>query len=287
MSMSQQQQLQSSAPNGARITRDLYEISTNIHAIDGELTAFYNQVRFPIRTTILTLPTGLLIISPLPLHLIASQIQNLGTPRYVLAPNGFHHIWAHEFVEAYEHVELYASDSLPKRFPGKDWGHVITPETSGDVFGETVKIKLIESVGWLREVVVLHRESESLIVTDLAFNFRREADELSLLMKVYVTLAGALGKANVSWPFVFIFAMGDIRGLVKELEEVLEWDWKRLIVTHGDIVENGGKSALRNGTLRFVKNIEAFLVVLDVKKVVAVALGAVVATCLWSYRYKA
>lgn len=39
--------------------------------------------------------------------------------------------------------------------------------------------------------------------------------------------------------------MKDRRALLKSIDRTLEWDFDRVIMSHGDVLESGGKEAMR------------------------------------------
>jgi hypothetical protein len=43
------------------------------------------------------------------------------------------------------------------------------------------------------------------------------------------------------------FIVRDSTAARESLERILEWDFDRVIVAHGDVVESGGKEMLRDG----------------------------------------
>jgi len=92
----------------------------------------------------------------------------------------------------------------------------------------------------INEVVFLHRESRTLILTDLIFNF---TSDLPLLTKVFLKLDGAYN--NFSVPRLLRYFV--IKDWVKARESfgrLLAWDFDRVILAHGSILETGGHEAM-------------------------------------------
>lgn len=236
-----------------KLIRPIYKITDSIHAIDVTRSIFPGG-HMHIRTTIITLADGLLIMNPVASDLLSPQLATLNKPiRYILAPNGYHHLWAHELASAYPEATLLSSDALPLRHPEKKWGTVIKPKMNTDFLGDEVELKLLQCFDSFREVVVLHKKSRTLLVTDLAFNTVRSVD-YSRGMKMLLVILGGWDRANVTWPYRFVFKK-NAKGLLKELAQILDWDWDRLVFCHGDVIESGGKEALRNGTYKYIEDI--------------------------------
>jgi hypothetical protein len=93
----------------------------------------------------------------------------------------------------------------------------------------------------LKEVVLLHRASRSLILTDLCFNIWRSPSPV----------ARAFLRANGAWQgfgpsrMIRFFFVSDRQALGESIQRVLQWDFDRIVPGHGDVLESGGKSALR------------------------------------------
>ena len=92
----------------------------------------------------------------------------------------------------------------------------------------------------VNEVVFLHSSSGSLIVADLVFNLGRDN---SLLTNGYLFLASAYRKTTPSRLFKLLIK--DKQAMKLSIEIMLLWDFDRLIMGHGDIVNNSAKDALR------------------------------------------
>jgi len=96
----------------------------------------------------------------------------------------------------------------------------------------------------LNEVAFFHRASRTLILADLAFNFVNTA---SAFTRLALWLDGALGGLAVprTAKLAFAFNRGACR---KAIDRILEWDFDRVIVAHGDVVETGARRSFARRT---------------------------------------
>jgi len=99
---------------------------------------------------------------------------------------------------------------------------------------------LVGGIPKLQEVVLLHRASRTLILTDLAFNIQQSD---SWFTRFFMRLNGAYGHFGPSR--IFRTLVKDRAALRSSLNRMQEWDFDRIIVTHGDVLETGGKSAMQ------------------------------------------
>jgi hypothetical protein len=92
----------------------------------------------------------------------------------------------------------------------------------------------------LNEMVFLHRPSRSLIVADLIENFETSPHWPT---RAYLKLGGIHGKPGLSRPLRMIFR--DKKRARRALDRILSWDFDRIVLAHGDILESGGNETLR------------------------------------------
>ena len=112
---------------------------------------------------------------------------------------------------------------------------VVEPGTQP--FGSEIEVLPLTCFSFSNEVVVLHRPSRTLVVTDLCFNLPSSAP-------LYTRLAM---RAMGGYPGVrttLLERFGMQRAIARrELGTIASWDFDRLVLAHGDVVERGGKDA--------------------------------------------
>ena len=89
----------------------------------------------------------------------------------------------------------------------------------------------------------LHRASRTLLCLDLCFNVNTSASFATRLM---MRINGAYGRFGPSRIFRYA-VMKDRRALRASLDKILAWDFDRVTVAHGDILETGGHKAIQRG----------------------------------------
>jgi glyoxylase-like metal-dependent hydrolase (beta-lactamase superfamily II) len=98
---------------------------------------------------------------------------------------------------------------------------------------------VIEGAPKRNEVVFFHRATRTLYTADLVFNIHRHAGLLTPLtfraMGIYKRFAVA--KMWNHW-------IKDRAAFDRSIERMLAWDFDRIVMAHGDIVETGGRRML-------------------------------------------
>jgi hypothetical protein len=195
------------------------------------------------RMTVIRLPGGgLWIHSPVKLDAeTRSAVEALGPVRFLVAPSLMHYLAVKDWVAAFPDARVLAPAGLRQKQPALRIDAELgdTPDAG---YAEVIAQKHMHGMPKVEEFVFLHRPSRTLLLTDLSFNIRHSG---SWLTRTYLRLTGAYGRLA---PTPVLKAMiKDKQALRASLEEVLRWDFERVVVCHGEVLEHGGKEALRSG----------------------------------------
>lgn len=194
------------------------------------------------RTSVVRLGDGgLFIHSPGPLDgALRRALEQLGPVRAIVAPNRLHHLYVAENARAFPDARVYAAPGVARKQPDvrfyRELGDVAAAAWSGDL--DQV---LVQGVPRLNEVAFLHRASRTLLLTDLAFNVRKLD---SAFARLFMRLNDGYGRFGPTRLMRSQFR--DRQALRASLERILAWDFDRVTVTHGEILETGGREALRD-----------------------------------------
>jgi hypothetical protein len=220
--------------------RGLRELDENLWVSDRPLR--FGGIEVGTRMTAIRLGGGeLWLHSPVELDQdLRSSLDKLGRVRWVVAPNRFHHLWAGGVLEAYPDAQLFLAPGLAEKRPDLAPTGTLGDETPAAWEGQVDQL-LFRGFPLANEVVFLHRASRSLILSDLAFNVGSE-DPFSVRLAIRLLGGGRFGPTLLE------------RLLIRDrpaaracLERILEWDFDRVIVAHGHVLDSGGRQALRDG----------------------------------------
>lgn len=211
-------------------SNDISAVAEGVHTVDRPQR--YNGIEVGARMTILQLDDGLLIHSPVDID--PADIEHLGEPRWVLAPNLLHHLYVGSWVDA--GLEAWAAPGLPEKRADIDFDGVV--DSQSRPFDDEVEVLPMRAFAMTHEVVVFHRPSRTLVVSDLVFNFTKAAPWLTR-----ASMWCLCGYPGCSTTLLERYGMD--RDIARqEIERIAEWDFDRLIMAHGEVIETGGKSAL-------------------------------------------
>ena len=185
---------------------------------------------------------GLLIHSPVRLDAETRRdLDALGPVRAVVAPNKYHHLYVGDYFTAYPEAQIYAAPGLPEKRRDLHFHGVLADEAPALWAGQIDQL-VFRALAVINDVVFYHRGSRTLIVTDLVFNMQHAP---SLPTRLFFRLDDAYGKFGPSRLWRLLIRN---RGAARvAIERMLGWDFDRVIMAHGDVLETGGQQALRDG----------------------------------------
>jgi hypothetical protein len=204
--------------------------------------AFYG-LSVGTRMTVIRLPGDrLLLHSPVALDAaLRVELDAIGLVTYAVAPNRVHHLYAGEVAKAYPGARLWVAPGLERKRPDLAFVAVLGDEAPEE-WRASVQQTFFRGRPYENEVVFLHRPSRTLILCDLAFNFGPSAAAPTRLLMKLLRSYGRFGPSTLD-PLL----IRDRKAARGSLERILAWDFDRVVVAHGDVLESGGSEALRAG----------------------------------------
>lgn len=193
------------------------------------------------RTTVVRLQDGgLFLHSPGPLSVPdAKQLDELGPVRCIVAPNKFHHLFVSENAKAYQAASVHLAPGLSQKRQDLPFQDELG-DTPSEIWAADLDQLQIGGAPAVNEVVFLHRASRTLLLTDLAFNFEHSR---AFATRLFLKLNAAYGRFTPSR--MIKLTMRDRAAARAAVAKMLDWDFDRVIVSHGNILERGGKQAVR------------------------------------------
>jgi hypothetical protein len=192
------------------------------------------------RMTVIRIAQELLLHSPVALDASTQEaLDRLGRVRWIVGPSKAHHLFLGDWVRAYPSAELWGAPGLAEKRTDLHFDHVLDDAIAAPWRGGLLHT-LVRGMPRVNEVAFFHPSSRTLVLTDLAFNVPRGARNARLFHR----LVGATGRFG---PHRLVrLAIRDRAAMRASMKEVLLWDFDRVVVTHGDVLETGGKRQMQH-----------------------------------------
>ncbi len=198
-------------------------------------------IRIGTRMTVVRLPDGLLLVhSPVPIDdALRRAVDREGKVAHVVAPNAFHHLFAGQWAEAYPDAVVVAPRALRKKRRDLRIDRDLEDVTAGTFGGALVPHHIDGSM--LDETVLVHPATRTVVSADLTENFVSGSDHLPT--RLYLKAGGIYKKPG--WSRFLRMLYRDRKAARRSIEALLEHDFDRVVVAHGEVLEHGAKDALR------------------------------------------
>jgi hypothetical protein len=179
----------------------------------------------------------LLLHSPVPLDAATRDaLDRLGRVRWIVGPSKVHHFSLADYASAYPDARLCAAPGLPEKRRDLRF-HEVLDDAAPPPWGAGLPIRMLRGAPAMNELVFFHPGSRTLVLTDLAFNVPADGGGA----RVFHRLVGATGRFG---PHRIVrLGIRDRAAACASLQAMREWDFDRVIVSHGEVLERGGKDA--------------------------------------------
>jgi hypothetical protein len=212
------------------------QVGDGVHCVDG----WWKQSPMGRRMTVLELGDGELAIH-CSIRMDGPDMEKLdalGRVAYVIAPNPFHASEAPWYAERYPEAKVL----IPRGMREKQEPRMRidgSVEEWPAALGGRLEACTIEGLR-IAESAYFHPRSRTLVVTDLVMNFG--GDHFKGPIKLLMHLNGIVGRFATSR--LFRSAIKDKARFRQSLQRLMEWDFDRVVMSHGRVLESGGRERL-------------------------------------------
>lgn len=205
----------------------------------------YGGINLFSRMTLVRLQDGKLWVhSPCQLNAeLKCDIDKLGEVAYIIAPGTFHHLFVSEFQNHYSDAETFICPGLEKKRQDLhfDWILGNRPDPRWNSEFEQVAI---QGARIISEVAFVHKGSKTLILVDLLENIGDNyTHDAGLLLKFWWKAVFHMWNNPKAAP-EYQIGWGRKEIVKKGMEKILSWDFDRIIIAHGNIIESNAKAVL-------------------------------------------
>ncbi|MBW2421607.1 MAG: DUF4336 domain-containing protein [Deltaproteobacteria bacterium] len=206
----------------------------------------YAGLDFSARTTLIRLAGGgLLVHSPSPIDdELIRQIEPLGRVEHILAPGNFHYFYVSDWQEFYPEATTWICPGVERKRPELHFDWLLGDRSPAAWEGEIDQV-LVRGTRFIWEVAFLHRASRTLVLTDLIENIGDATPGAEgFMLKLWWKAVFQMWNRPKPAP-EYQFGWRD-KGAAREcLERILGWDFERVVIAHGDCIEEDAHARLR------------------------------------------
>ena len=197
------------------------------------------------RTTIIKLSNGDLIVhDPCKIDdLLKKNIDSIGEVKYILAPGNFHHLFVTDFQRYYPKAETYLCPGLERKRPDIDFDWMLGNKPDSR-WGGVLDQVLVYGTRFIWEVAFFHKPSKTLILVDLLENIGDNYQHKAGLWLQFWWKAIFKMWNNPKAAPEYQLGWGHKKIVRKGLEKILSWQAERVILAHGENIEDNVNQTL-------------------------------------------
>jgi hypothetical protein len=222
--------------------KDLYEYQKDKIWIK-EYPIHYAGCDFSSRMTVIRLANGnLLIHSPCEIdESTKTTIDRLGKVEFIVAPGSYHYFHVASAQRAFPEAETFICPGIERKIPNIEFDWVLGDRPDERWKNDFDQI-LVRGNRFIWEVAFYHKITRTLILVDLIEYITDKTEDVGGWLKLWWQLIFRMWNKPKPAPE---YQMGwkDKKAASKSLKKILDWDFERIILAHGDLIEENAKEA--------------------------------------------
>jgi len=188
--------------------------------------------------------TALMVHSPCEIDAATKEaILALGDVAYIVAPGSYHHLFVSSAQSAFPDAETYICPGIERKQPDLDFDWFLgdrPPEAWAGVLDQV----LVRGNKLMWEVAFFHGASKTLLLVDLIENITDQTPDTNWVLKLWWKAVFRMWNNPKPAPE---YQMGwkDKAAAKRSLQRILEWDFERIVIAHGDNIDTDAKAIAR------------------------------------------
>jgi hypothetical protein len=166
---------------------------------------------------------------------LAEEISTLG-PVAIVIPGNFHHLHAVSAQIAFPEAKTWICPGVERKRPDLKYDDILGSVAPVDWIGEIDQV-LVQGTRIMREVAMYHRASHTLILVDLIENFTDATPNIGGALKFWFKYMLRMWGNPKPAP-EYRMGWGDRALAAKSLQRVLAWDFRQIVLSHGDLIDH-------------------------------------------------
>lgn len=227
--------------------------------IKGQIWILEYPVRFGgmdvfARMTIIKLPNGdLFIHDPCKIdESVKNEIDIIGDVKFIVAPGSYHHLYVTDLQNIYPNAETFLCPGLDKKRPDIKFNQILSNEPDprwSDILDQV----FVHGTKYIWEVTFFHKPSKTLILVDLLENIGDDFKHpTGLFLRFWWKVVFKMWNNPKAAP-EYQMGWGNKEIVKQGLSKILNWNAKRVILSHGELVEQNVNDVLSSAWDKILK----------------------------------
>lgn len=202
----------------------------------------YAGTSFNARMTVVRLSNGnLLLHSPCRIDdATKATIDRLGEVEYIVAPGTYHYLYIESAQIAFPNSRTWICPGIERKQPDLQFDWILGDRPS-DKWADDFDQVLIRGNRIIWEVAFFHKTTRTLLLVDSIENFTDATKGVSWTLKLWWKLVFRMWNNPKPAP-EYQLGWQDKAAAAESFQRILNWDFDRIIIAHGDLIEASAKA---------------------------------------------
>ena len=210
-----------------------------------EYPIHYAGCDFNARMSVVRLPDSKLMLhSPCEIDERTKQeITALGEVAYIVAPGSYHYFHVPSAQTAFPEADTYICPGVERKRPDIDFDWFLADQPPR-AWADRLDQVLVRGNKYIWEVAFFHKPSQTLLLTDLIENITDQTPNTNWLLKLWWKAVFHMWNNPKPAP-EYQLGWKDKAAARQSLQRILDWDFERIVLSHGDLIERNAKATAR------------------------------------------
>ena len=201
----------------------------------------YLGMKLYARMTVIRLDDGKLMLhSPCEIDdRMHRALVELGMVAYIVAPGTFHHLYVPSAQATFPEAETFICPGIEQKRPGVHFDFQLEDTAPAGWAGQLEQV-VVRGSRWIREVAFFHRRTRTLILVDLIEKFTDATPDVDWKLKLWWKAVFHMWNTAKPAP-EYQLGWIDKKAARTSLRRILQWNFERVIVAHGDLIETDAR----------------------------------------------
>lgn len=172
------------------------------------------------------------------------SIEGLGTVAHIVAPGSYHYFHVGSAQKAFPDAQTYICPGIERKRPDIDFDWILG-DRSPDGWSDDFEQILVRGTRYIWEVVFFHKASRTLLLVDLVENVGDRTQGVGWGLELWWKIVFRMWNAAKPAP-EYQLGWKDKAAAKQSLERILQWDFERVVLSHGDLIETNAKATVRD-----------------------------------------
>lgn len=170
---------------------------------------------------------------------LKNALSRLGTVAFIVAPGNFHYLHVPSAQAAFPEAQTFICPGIEYKRPGMKFDFLLG-DTAPEAWAGELDQVLVRGSRWMWEVAFFHRVTGTLILVDLIENITDMTPHANWQLKLWWKLVFRMWNKARPAP-EYQLGWFDRNAARASLRQILKWDFKRVIIAHGDLIETNAR----------------------------------------------